>query len=268
MWLTKIFKKKQNKQNFEENIDDNSYEYKNYDIADDRPAYYSYKKMNIGDIEKISFADIKSKNSVYDWEYKYTNTIVPLGADGICVKPFISYNEQSYILKECVDAFLEDNEDLSQNNLLDVKTLYNILVIQFCTNIDMEDGILDDIYNNDLIRDIVGYVYNYNDLWNTIIESINHQVIIHSLGLFSKTLPTQEKIETTARLMQASIQEMNDKNPDLLKFIIQNKLQDATIEEARKEFEVDKAKKKTEVLNSKSIDKKATDIVDSVLEGR
>ena len=33
------------------------------------------------------------------------------------------------------------------------------------------------------------------------------------------------------------------KNPDLLKFIIQNKLQDATIEEARKEFEVDKAKK-------------------------
>jgi len=169
-----------------------------------------------------------------------------------------------------------------------VKSIFDMLVIEKCTNIKLEGistetnnetlsidvkinaEILTKFDNSGLISFVKNHIENYQNALDTIIESIRLKNVQVSLGLIAKTLPSEKEISTSIKNTSALLDKLNKENPELVKKMTESIITQNAKDFAKKEIIDQKKSKKAKVIkkSSSALSKKRKTVKKSVVKAK
>lgn len=186
--------------------------------------------------------------------------IIKTSKGKIEVRPYILTTEATAIANLCVRR---TEDDLNGHaNLPLVHSLFDMLVLHFCTNIAIKgisskknDGSLEinveitsediDRFDEEGLAEIIApHIRNYNECYADIIKTIEMESISKAIYSITESFPNVDKITTTLKESVSELSDIKEKDPELFKQMINEASKQPIVEEARKEYEKNKKKKK------------------------
>lgn len=195
------------------------------------------------------------------------------------IKDYIGYEDSIQISEFCVERYSEISKSGDYSLLPTVKALYDILV-GHCVSEEYIDGIvetkdadgkveisidltaekIDKFMQSKLCRTLPKVVYNYNQVWNIVMEQIRLINIENGLAkgfdAVIAVIPSGEEMASTLKTGIEELKKINAENPDLIKAIAQVSQYEGAVEKATKEFAETKAKRKAVSKNNKALAEK------------
>ena len=164
----------------------------------------------------------------------------------------------------CVDEYLK-NVDTENGVFKDfplVRIKFDIVILNRCTDINLEGWEYDSVISSGLMQLVRENIFNYNEVFNTIIENIRLINVSNCLNLIARALPSEEKMQQNIDQLSKTMTTFTKDNPDLTKKIVESTLVANSIEKSKSETQQklqeqkDETKKKIEALQ-KQLDKKS-----------
>ena len=217
--------------------------------------------------QDIKFEDIISLEELNEdlfTEFKYKGKT-------ITVKTFLMPEEVNELVNYCISNFFEDfdPENLEVNKLPAIKSIFDLLVLRYSANIEID---FDDpeakylrLLSSRFLQDILKLVENREEIWHLIEETINHQITIHSLNLVASHIPTSAELDSSMEQMGATLEALKKSNPELMELLINKTVAETTKQAVREERKTQKPKPAVE--ETTRLEKIREDI-DSAVEGR
>lgn len=144
----------------------------------------------------------------------------------------------------CLDEF---NKEVDKKLDLDryvffgnVKPTFDMYILEKCTDLNFRYGNAEQFANSKLMYKIKKNILNYEEIWNVVVKSIELKNMYVSLNLIRDIIPNTEKMEDNIKNIVAIINELNDKNPQLFKKIVESNLINNEIDKANKEWRENK----------------------------
>lgn len=138
------------------------------------------------------------------------------------VKPYIEFNDIISANKICLEQFFNNAENDEQFDLFPaVRLAFDSIVLNQCTNIDFDGILWDEIISANIMPQIRKYIFNYDDVFAQILESIRLKNIFVGLKTIGETLPTENKMESTIKETSSLIKELNKNDPQTLRKMVQ-----------------------------------------------
>lgn len=197
------------------------------------------------------------------WKMEETKKkIIKIGKDKVEIRPYILTTEATAITNLCVKR--TESDFSGHANLPLVHSLFDMLVVHFCTNIIMKgigskknDGTLeinveitsDDIDKFDesgIIETIAPHIRNYNECYADIVKTIEMNSVSKAIYSITDSFPNVDKIATTLKDSVKELSDIKEKDPELFKQVLNEAAKQPIVEEARKESQNNKKKKKSD----------------------
>lgn len=171
------------------------------------------------------------------------------------VRPIITSEDLLLIANLCIEKLTKDFSNLANSSF--AHTLFDMCVTELCTNIAV-DGIFhknnsieinldkNNILNFNFLNInnfLKNNISNYSDAWNDIMFILNLQLNKLALSEISKGLPNAKDLEQTVKSFAEALDEMNKRDPEALKKIIDTAMQNSAIQQTREELKEKKQKK-------------------------
>lgn len=155
---------------------------------------------------KVDFLEIKPK-------------IIKLGKTKIAIKPFISAKDILIANRVCLKEFFRDVEEMEDRFVLfpEVRIAFDTVVLNNCTNIDFNGVKYDDLLSSGIMDLVRKSIFNYEEAFNLVLESIRLKNVECALGLVASSLPTEESMNKTMHNMSTLVKDMKDTDPELFK---------------------------------------------------
>lgn len=155
---------------------------------------------------KVDFLEIKPK-------------IIKLGKTKIEIKPFISAKDILIANRVCLKEFFRDVEEMEDRFVLfpEVRIAFDTVVLNNCTNIDFNGVKYDDLLSSGIMDLVRKSIFNYEEAFNLVLESIRLKNVECALGLVASSLPTEESMNKTMHNMSTLVKDMKDTDPELFK---------------------------------------------------
>lgn len=188
----------------------------------------------------------------------------------ILVKTFIIPEEIQVVLDACVEDFLANYEQNNDENRLPyTQCLYKLLLLKLCTNLELDfQNINFNIVASDLADCIFAQIKNYEEVWKLILDTISQKVLAYSLNLIATSLPSDKALKENVADMQATLKELQNNNPEILKYLVKEITTQDIKDNAKEELKQEKEQKKEKTKTNKEHIKAIEEDVDAVLEGR
>lgn len=188
--------------------------------------------------------------------------IIKIGKSRVEVRPYILTTEVTAITNLCIER--SEGDFSGHTNLSLVHSLFDMLVVHFCTNIAMKgisskrskDNLelnveitsedIDKFDAGGIIEDIAPHIRNYNACYADIVKTIEMNSVSNAIYSITNSFPNVEKITKTLKDSVQELSDIKEKDPELFKQVMNEAAKQPIVEEARKEFQNNKKKKKTD----------------------
>lgn len=201
--------------------------------------------------DRIDLVNIKSKSIKFNGQ-KFN------------IRPYISAKDILIANQLCVEEYLK-NVDQEEGTFVDfplIRIKFDIVVLNCCTDINLEGWEYDSVISSGLMQVVRNNIFNYNEVYDIIIENIRLLNVSNCLKLIAKTLPSQEKMEQNIKELSGVMGDFVKNNPDTTKKLVESALVANAIEKSKTETVQNLKEKKEENLKKfealqKELDKKS-----------
>lgn len=163
---------------------------------------------NIMEKKKINFTAMQEKN-------------IKFGNSRFLIRPYLSANDILVATSMCLSEVFKyaDNERFEM--FPEARIVFDIVVLNNCTNIDYEGIIFDDIISSGLMDIVRKNIFNYEEAWQMVLESIRLKNAQCSLeGMVSK-FPSGDELEKSISNLSSLIVDLQQKDPDLMRKVVE-----------------------------------------------
>lgn len=201
--------------------------------------------------DRIDLVNIKSKS-------------IKFNGQRFNIRPYISAKDILIANQLCVEEYLK-NVDQEEGTFVDfplIRIKFDIVVLNCCTDINLEGWEYDSVISSGLMQVVRSNIFNYNEVYDIIIENIRLLNVSNCLKLIAKTLPSQEKMEQNIKELSGVMGDFVKNNPDTTKKLVESALVANAIEKSKTETVQNLKEKKEENLKKlealqKELDKKS-----------
>lgn len=201
--------------------------------------------------DRIDLVNIKSK-------------LIKFNRQKFNIRPYISAKDILIANQLCVEEYLK-NVDQEEGLFKDfplIRIKFDIVVLNCCTDINLEGWEYDSVISSGLMQVVRSNIFNYNEVYDIIIENIRLLNVSNCLKLIAKTLPSQEKMEQNIKELSGVMGDFVKNNPDTTKKLVESALVANAIEKSKTETVQNLKEKKEENLKKletlqKELDKKS-----------
>ena len=168
------------------------------------------------------------------------NKIIKISGNKVEIKPYISTQELSAIIDVCLDTF--NSLDEEYNKFVMCKCVFDILVIDFCSNIEIdgikkhqnkdditisgniEPKIIEMVDETDLVHFIIPHINNYKECLEQMYKILEIKNIRDTFVQFGKSIPSAEDLSNGLSTAMKEVTELNQKDPDTFNKIVKESL--------------------------------------------
>ena len=201
--------------------------------------------------DRIDLVNIKSKS-------------IKFNGQRFNIRPYISAKDILIANQLCVKEYLK-NVDQEEGTFVDfplIRIKFDVVVLNCCTDINLEVWEYDSVISSGLMQVVRNNIFNYNEVYDIIIENIRLLNVSNCLKLIAKTLPSQEKMEQNIKELSGVMGDFVKNNPDTTKKLVESALVANAIEKSKSETVQNLKEKKEENLKKlealqKELDKKS-----------
>lgn len=201
--------------------------------------------------DRIDLVNIKSKS-------------IKFNGQRFNIRPYISAKDILIANQLCVKEYLK-NVDQEEGTFVDfplIRIKFDVVVLNCCTDINLEVWEYDSVISSGLMQVVRNNIFNYNEVYDIIIENIRLLNVSNCLKLIAKTLPSQEKMEQNIKELSGVMGDFVKNNPDTTKKLVESALVANAIEKSKSETVQNLKEKKEENLKrlealQKELDKKS-----------
>lgn len=192
------------------------------------------------------------------------NKVIKIGKNKVEVKPYLSTEDISVIMQLC-------NEEVETdiNNYDKIKCIFDILVIEKCTNIqvqgvetktnngkirttiNIDNNTIAEFENTGLLEKISPYIFNYNTALNQLFWALGIKSIYNAFKIFNLSIPTGDQIEKTLNSTLIEMKKFRDEDPKTFEKILNQHSNKEIKKEAVKEYLKEKEDKKAKRITKK-----------------
>lgn len=205
----------------------------------------SNKILEIGKKIKLNFKNL---------EYISIN----LGGGEVVIKPYLSEQDIIVAIQLCQNQFFDNidtESDIDKFGTFSfVKSMFDLVVFQNCTNIDINGVKTEYLISSGIAYEIRKYIYNYNEVWDLILKSIELKNVNTALGLIAETIPTGKEMTQSIEEISGIISDLNKNDPKTLMKLAELTAIKTSIEEERIKISNERKSKTKEKLNIKKKD--------------
>ena len=185
---------------------------------------------------------------------------IKVNGSKVTFKPMISTSDMMGIAQLCVNQFDANGGEMSQLPL--IKTIFDMMVVHYCTNIRVR-GVVCDVRKKDEIISISAtkdeieefdnslailhikpYIKNYDECFSLLLKILELHNVNSSIVYLGNVLPDAETMGNDIKNALESLQEAKDKDPETFDKIVKEVATKSVREKALKETKDAKKKNK------------------------
>lgn len=160
----------------------------------------------------------------------------------IKIKPYLSEDDIGAINAKCVEQFVDMTPYSSDGEYYDryqlfpqIKMVFDTYVIALCTNLDINRTNTNDMICSKTIRRIVKKIYNYEEAWNMVLESIKLKNTYLGMAIIGSAMPTADVLNQNLQGMKDVFEQLKDKDPQFVSGLVKMSVDTLTRQNNKKE---------------------------------
>lgn len=172
------------------------------------------------------------------------NKTIKFSGNLVEIKPYISTQELSAIIDVCLDTF--NSLDEEYNRFVMCKCVFDILVIDFCSNIkidgvtkdqnkdnitisgNIEPKIIEMVDETNLVNSIIPYINNYKECLEQMYKILEIKNVRDTFVQFGKSIPSADDLSNSLSAAMNEVVKLKQSDPDTFNKIVKESLPKTT----------------------------------------